>query len=121
MDKLPNMLQSSLWSYDMSKMDKNRDKKLIISQIINYGNPEQLEWMKNAYSDGEIKDVVTHPRRGIWWREKLRWWLNKYKVIIDPLQFEVAIREINLRPVALIAEFFKRVDREKHEIARRYS
>lgn len=118
---LPSFLQSCLWSYDLSQMDKDRDKKLIIAQIINYGNASQQQWMHSSYSDQEIKDVVTHPRRGIWWRDKLRWWLNKYKAMIDPLRFEVAIREIRLRPVSLMAEFFQRADREKHEVARRYS
>jgi len=108
MNGLPKMLQSSLWSYDISNMDIKRDKKLIIAQIINYGNKKQLRWMKNTYSDEEIKEVVTHPRRGIWWRDKLRWWLNKYKVIIDPLGFEAAIRDINIRP-KLTEAYFRRI------------
>ena len=36
MNGLPKMLQSSLWSYDISNMDIKRDKKLIIAQIIKF-------------------------------------------------------------------------------------
>lgn len=119
--KLPAFMQSCLWSYDISEMDKINDKRLIITQIINHGNEKQVRWMRQTYSDEEIKDVVTHPRRGVWWRDKLRQYLKRFGVIIDPLRFEVAIRENDLRPISLMAEFFKRVDQEKNEIARRYS
>ena len=114
-------MQSCLWSYDISKMDPLNAKALIISQAINYGDYRQLDWMVRNYSDEEIKEVVTHPARGMWWREKLRSWLGKYGVMIDPLRYELAIREIDLKPASLYAEFFKRVDRDKHEVARRYS
>jgi len=119
--KLPEFLQSCLWSYDISEMDKDRDKRLVITQVINYGDKKQLKWMEDNYTHEEIKEVVLHPRRGVWWRDKLRWWIKRFRVMIDPLQFEGAIRENSLRPISLTAEFFKRIDREKNEVARRYS
>ncbi len=118
---LPVFLKSALWSYDLADLDLDRNKKLIITQIINHGDPKQLEWMNDTYSDDEIKAVVANPSRGMWWRDKLRWWLGKFEIMIDPLRFEVAIREVGLRPVSLWSEFWKRIDREKNEIARRYS
>lgn len=119
--KLPSFLQSCLWSYDISEIDVERDMRLIIVQAINYGNKKQIAWMENTYSDEDIRDVVMHPRRGVWWRNKLRSYLKKFRAIIDPLIFEAAIRENNLRPVSLMTEFFKRADQEKNEVARRYS
>ncbi len=119
--KLPEFMQSCLWSYDISKIDPRKAKELIITQTINHGDPTQLGWVISNYTDAEIKEVVTHPVRGMWWREKLRFWLHKYGVMIDPLRFEVAVREIDLRPPSLYREFFSRVDREKNETARKYS
>ncbi len=114
---LPRFLQSCLWSYDLSRMDKDRSKELIITQVINYGNERQLLWMKENYSLPQIEVVVTHPLRGMWWREKLRYWLGVFGKIIDPLRFEVAIIYLVNPKIKLMTEFFKRVELEKHAIA----
>ena len=119
--KLPVFMQSCLWSYDISKIDPKKDQYLIITQALNYGTPQQLGWTLQNYTDAEIKEVVIRPARGMWWRDKLRFWLNKFGVMIDPLKFEAAIREINLRPVSLTAEFFRQVDVNQNTIARTYS
>lgn len=119
--KLPTFMQSCLWSYDISKIDLRKDCHLVITQAINYGTPQQLRWMLQNYTDAEIKESVIHPTRGVWWREKLKLWLGKYKTIIDPLKFETAIREINLRPISLIAEFFRQVNVNQNTVARTYS
>lgn len=94
---LPKFLQSCLWSYDLSIMDKIKDKNLIITQIINYGDDKELKWLRVNYKDEEIKKVVSHPKRGVWWREKLRQWLGYFNLMIDPLEFEAAIRDLNPR------------------------
>ena len=108
--KLPEFLQSVLWSYDLSKMDRERDWKLIIGQGLNYGNDKVISWIKENYSDNQIKQVILHPRRGMWWRERLRKWLNYFDTMIDPLDFEVAIQDLNLRP-RLTDAFFARKGR----------
>ena len=107
-------MQSCLWSYDISVIDPQKAKKLIITQAINHGDARQLGWVTQHYSDEEIREVVTNPARGVWWREKLRLWLGKYGVMIDPLKYELAIREITLKPISLAAEFFKRVEKDTH-------
>lgn len=106
-NKLPEFLKSVLWSYDFSKMDKDKNRNLIISQGLNYGDDEVVAWIKQNYTENQIKEVVTHPRRGIWWRERLRKWLGYFNIMLDPLDFEVAIRDLNLRP-KLVDAFFAR-------------
>lgn len=105
---IPAFLQSCLWSYNLSKLDKKRSKHLIITQIINYGNDKQLSWLKKNYSPEEIKKVVSHPSRGVWFRDKLRFWLKVFNLTIDPLDFEVAIFDLNPRP-KLMRAFFERI------------
>lgn len=119
--RFPAFMQSCLWSYDISKIDPQKDRHLIITQAINYGTPQQLRWMLKNYADAEIKEAVIHPTRGMWWREKLKLWLGKYNTMIDPLKFEAAIREIELRPISLTAEFFRQVDVNQNTVARTYS
>ena len=115
--KLPEFLKSCFWSYNLSDLDKDKSKNLIITQIINYGDKDQVQWMEKNYTQEEIMQVVTHPTRGLWWRDKLRMWLKRFGVMIDPLLFEIAINDINPRPKSLYEAFFNRVGRGKNAIA----
>ncbi len=110
-NRLPEFLQSVLWSYDLSKIDQNRDQKLIITQGLNYGNDQVVTWIKENYTDDQIRQVVSHPSRGIWFRERLRKWLRYFSLMLDPLEFEVAILDLNPRP-KLTNAFF---DRKGHK------
>lgn len=91
--KLPEFLKPVLWSYNLSRLDKDDDWQLIISQGLNYGSDNVVEWIKANYTDAQIKEVVSHPRRGVWFRERLRRWLGYFGIIVDPLEFEAAIWE----------------------------
>lgn len=108
---LPKFLQSVLWSYDLSKMDRNRNRDLIIGQGLNWGGDDVIAWIKENYSDNQIKKVISHPRRGMWFRERLQKWLDFYKMKIDPLFFEVAIIDLNPSPerTKLLEEYFDRI------------
>lgn len=94
---LPGYLKSSLWSYDLARMDKDEDYRLIIMQILNHGDRRQKKWLEENYRDEKVKEVVTHPARGMWEREVLRYWLGKFDVMIDPLSFDTAIRNLDPR------------------------
>lgn len=106
--QLPKFLQSSLWSYNISKLDKLAHARLIISQILNFGTSKQVEWVLQNYSSQEIQDVLSHPRRGMWHREKLRYWLHHFDTQVDPLEFETAIIELSKPRLKLYDEFWKR-------------
>lgn len=105
--KLPEFLEPVLWSYDLTKLDKDRDQRLIISQGLNYGNENMIQWVMRNYNKDQIRQVITHPRRGMWLRKRLRRWLGYFGIMIDPLEFEAAIRDLNLRP-KLTQAFFAR-------------
>lgn len=105
--KLPDFLQGVLWSYDLSDLDKNKNWKLIITQGLNFGNDQVVSWIKKNYSDDQIKEAIIKPSRGIWFRERLRKWLGYFNILLDPLDYEVAIRDLNPRP-KLLNEYFKR-------------
>jgi hypothetical protein len=104
-------MQVVLWSYDLSKINPDRDRKLIITQGLNYGSEQVVSWIKENYTEDQIREVITHPSRGIWFRERLRRWLKYFKMMIDPLDFEVAILDLNPRP-KLTNAFF---DRKGHK------
>ena len=61
---VPKQLQGVLWSRDISHLDLQGDKNYIIHQILNYGNLEQIAWLKRVYSKEEIKkEFISKPRK----------------------------------------------------------
>ena len=93
---LPNFLQSALWSYNIKKMDVDKDKKLIMEQILNYGTWKQLKWLLNNYSWREIKNVVKNPARGCWRDDVLNYWLLFFNIKMSKSKKERAL--FNLCP-----------------------
>lgn len=72
--KLPRFLQFILWSYNLNEIDLEKDKEVIITQVLNYGSWEELKWLYSIYPEREIKKVVSHPGRGLWFERVLNFW-----------------------------------------------
>jgi len=56
---LPQNLKPLFWSYDFDKLGLERNKKLIIVQIINYGNWEEWQWLIKNYGVNEVKKCIS--------------------------------------------------------------
>ena len=93
---LPNFLQPCLASYDLSKMDKDRNKEIIITEILNKGDGKDLEWLCKTYTQKEIKEVISSPIRGMWLSEVLAYWLKIFDLKLPEDVFKRAV--INLSP-----------------------
>jgi len=93
--KLPKFLQPMLWSYKLESLDKDKDKEYIITQVLNYGDWRSVKWVKKAYSDQTIKNIVLHPRRGQWFERVLNFWTQMFNIKIDPKEYKKAILDIN--------------------------
>ena len=93
---LPSFLQPCLASYNLSKLDKKRDKKTIITEILNKGDELALQWLGKTYTQEEIKDTVSSPARGMWLSKVLTYWLKIFDLKIPKNVFQKAI--INLSP-----------------------
>ena len=93
---LPKFLQSALWSYDLNGLDlKNKaDKRIVIEQILNYGNEKQLEWVLKNCSKNEIQEVIKNPKRGIWLEKALNLWSGFYQVRISEDKYQKAIMRL---------------------------
>lgn len=93
---LPKFLQPYLASYDLAKLDVKRDKKLIITQVLNKGNYPALQWLGRTYSRKEIKEAITSPTPGMWLKSTLSYWLKIFNLKLDKKTFNQAV--LNLRP-----------------------
>jgi len=76
---LPKFLQSALWSADLSKMNKQRNKKIIIKQILNFGTWRQVQWVLKNYSKKEIKEIIQNSYSSDWDQKSL----NLYRIIFN--------------------------------------
>lgn len=71
---IPACIAHCLWSYDLSSIDAKRDRDLIITQVLNYGDWKGLKWLFQTYPEREIKNIIAHPRRGLWFKQVLNFW-----------------------------------------------
>lgn len=71
---LPPRIARCVWSYDPSSLDVDQDRELIITQVLNYGDWEGIRWLHQTYPERLIKEVVAHPRRGLWLKQVLSFW-----------------------------------------------
>ncbi len=63
-----------LWSFDVSKMDLEANKKRIITNVLNSGTKEATDLLFAVYDQDEIKKVVENPLPGEWNDKSLNYW-----------------------------------------------
>lgn len=108
---LPQFLQPYLASYDLRYLDKNQDKKLVITEILNKGGEWALGWLGKNYSQAEIKKAVSSPTRGMWMKSTLDYWLKYFNIKIPKFNYELAILSLDPR-FELAERFFREVERK---------
>lgn len=76
----PSFLQPFLWSYTLEKMDIESDKEIIIKNILDYGTTEATTWLRQTYSEAEIRSVISASASGDWGKKSLALWQLIYNV-----------------------------------------
>lgn len=71
---LPNFLQPYLWSYDLDQLDLERDREVIITNILNLGNEMAVKWLFAAYPKKLIKETIENAKSGFWHDKSLKFW-----------------------------------------------
>ncbi len=74
------------------------DKRIIIQQVLNYGDWEQLKWLSKTYSKREIKYEIKRARRGVWLQKNLDYWLDIFQIKLPEVKYEKALFNLNPRP-----------------------
>ncbi len=93
--QIPTFIKWVFWSYDVERLNIKRDKELIITQVLNYGDWNSVRWLLKTYSEDVIKNVLIHPNRGVWWKKVLNFWLTVFNLEIRESKFENAVIQIN--------------------------
>ncbi|MEK7527848.1 MAG: hypothetical protein AAB574_02435 [Patescibacteria group bacterium] len=71
---LPQSVKSVLWSYDTNIIDIVADRKLIVSQVLNFGSKEATDWAMSNYGKMGIREVALSIPRGRWNKKSLAFW-----------------------------------------------
>lgn len=74
MSQPPAFLQPFLWSYDLSQMDIERDKRVIVRQILDYGTKPATDWLRRTYTAGEIRAGIRDSVQSDWSKKSLALW-----------------------------------------------
>jgi len=93
--KVPQSFQTALWSYDISRMNIDKAKKGIITQVLNYGTWDNLKLLFKIYPEKEIKKVIKNPSRGVWFEKVLNFWCTIFNIRLKKDVWEKAIFNIN--------------------------
>lgn len=71
---IPQFVQPFLWSYDINALDLLRDKKRIITNVLNLGTSQATDWLFKVYTKEDMRDCLTHPLPGEWSNKSLAFW-----------------------------------------------
>ncbi len=96
---IPRFVAPCLWSCNINKLGLRKDKQLIITQVLNYGDEKRVRWLYSVYNEKDIKNVVSHPNRGLWFDRVLNFWEIILNIRIPKKTRQKAIFDIN--PVSL--------------------
>lgn len=77
---IPQYVKPFLWSFDTEAIDLLRDKERIITNVLNLGTEEALQWLFTMYSRHEIKEIIECPRPGEWNKKSLNYWAIMFDV-----------------------------------------
>ncbi len=75
---LPTFLQPFLWSYDITRLDRDQHKNIIIKNLLNFGDIRSTRWLKTHYNDLEIREVITSSVITEWNKRSINLWSLVY-------------------------------------------
>ena len=87
---IPQFIRPFLWSYDISELDLKKDKKRVITNILNYGTKEATDWLFSKFKDEDIRDAIEKPFPGEWSKKSLHFWALIFGVKAGSLERRIS-------------------------------
>ena len=57
-NNLPQSVNAVLWSYKLDQINVDKHKKIIISQVLNFGSEDAIEWLFKQYGFSSVKKIA---------------------------------------------------------------
>jgi len=77
---IPKYVKPFLWSYDTGKINEEKDKKRIITNVLNLGTRKATDWLFDNYDEKDIKASISSPLPGEWNEKSLNLWSIVFKI-----------------------------------------
>ena len=71
---LPQSVKAVLWSYDTSKIDLQKHRRLIVSQVLNFGTKKATDWLFKFYGKDIVRATAIEIPLGQWDKKSLALW-----------------------------------------------
>ena len=75
---IPKYVASALWSYDVNALETEKDKRLIIKHVLDYGSTDAIRWLQQTYPASDITTTLRETPRSAWGRKSLALWSLVY-------------------------------------------
>jgi len=84
---IPQFLQPFLWSFDLSRLDIEKHKNIIIKNILDFGTTQTTDWLKKNYSKSEIKKAIRLSTQSDWSKKSINLWSFIYNAQPKKVRF----------------------------------
>lgn len=71
---LPQSVKAVLWSYKLDRIEVQKHKKIIISQVLNFGSEEAIKWMFKQYGFALVAKIANTIPLFQWNKKSLALW-----------------------------------------------
>lgn len=95
---LPERLRPYFPSYELSDLNSQESSRLIITNLLNFGDTEAVAWVLSTYEPSDIIEVIQNPSRGSWTKKALNYWQLIYGLDVEQGRAERALMDVAPRP-----------------------
>ncbi|MEA3449776.1 MAG: hypothetical protein U9Q85_02245 [Patescibacteria group bacterium] len=78
--KILEKFRPFLWSFNFAEIDFEKNKKRIITNVLNFGTKEATDLLFKIYDKKDIKKQVENPLPGEWNDKSLNFWSIIFKI-----------------------------------------
>lgn len=71
---LPQSVNALLWSYKLDHIEVQKHKKIIISQVLNFGSEASIEWLFKKYGFDLVTKIANSIPLFQWNKKSLSFW-----------------------------------------------
>ena len=89
---IPKSTQKIFWSCDPATLDLRKHKEYIIHQVLQHGDLDDYQWLKDQYSQEEIKHIFITKPRSTYQPQTFNFIKNFLLQITEPLPKEKYVR-----------------------------
>jgi hypothetical protein len=85
------------WELDKTQLNFEKHYRGIITRVLNYGSPEEIQLIFRVYTEEAMKEVLIHPIRGDWYPRVYEAFCNLFEVPSDEKAMNVLYKRQRIK------------------------